>query len=664
MLHVVDARALATERAARGSGETMQDKGVIMRRPLERTDSHILSTQDYSVPNLFIPEFVDLQSNQFIMPPHRALQIVEVVREICLYFNAPVSFFRNVLMCLALVNKTFSQIALDLLWEELDDVVYAFRLFTAFEGIPARKHFKAFSAGAYSRGSPLHYHLSATSIPLQEWIRFRSYALRVRTLRLDFGLSPTPGAAVLAHLTRLNPYRTLLFPGLRSVNWIRSSILDSSIKYVVCPGLRCIDFSASRVLHDCFRSNIIRCEDDIHHKVSLQIISSVTAASLQRIAIHYISHPSAYPPTLWSCNLRSVNLDCPHVGVDIINALRSLERLETLELMADHITGEVTHSFGFCALRTLSLGRNLQLVTDILPSIQSPVLHQFETQVNEGTLEKWHECLSIVSSQFSSSLRSISIHVYTGDSENTQNLIFAELMEPIYSIHGLEVLSLEVSGCDRRHLKERDFSRMARSWSNLRTCNTLFDSRWACDPHSPPVLHPRVMAEFLQLCPKLETLVVPKVDMSPDALTTLPPFKSSALYWLDFGYCKSTAVPHPDFLARYIDSMAPNLDLGYMLGSIVNDESVEDDASSGEGGDSDNEGSADADDGDDAGSVSEDGTGVDDQENPLNILSRHEDPPRTKDEYSSTPARSAVPTWHDTIRLMYDIRRQRWAPRG
>lgn len=157
MLHVVDTRALATERAARGSGETMQDKGVIMRRPLERTDSHILSTQDYSVPNLFIPEFVDLQSNQFIMPPHRALQIVEVVREICLYFNAPVSFFRNVLMCLALVNKTFSQIALDLLWEELDDVVYAFRLFTAFEGIPARKHFKAFSAGAYSRGSPLHY---------------------------------------------------------------------------------------------------------------------------------------------------------------------------------------------------------------------------------------------------------------------------------------------------------------------------------------------------------------------------------------------------------------------------------------------------------------------------------------------------------------------------
>lgn len=598
------------------------------------------------------------------MPPHRALQIVEIVREICLYFNAPVSFFRNVLLCLALVNKTFSQIALDLLWEELDDVVYAFKLFTAFEGIPARKHLEAVSAGAYGRGEPLHYHLSATSIPLQEWIRFRSYALRVRTLRLDFGLSPTPGAAVLAHLTRLNPYRTLLFPGLRSVHWIRSSILDSSIKYFVCPGLRCIDFSASRVLHDCFRSNIIRCEDDIHHKVSLQIISSVTAASLQRIAIHYISHPSAYPPTLWSCNLRSVNLDCPHVGVDIINALRSLERLETLELMADHITGEFTRSFGFCALRTLSLGRNLRLVTDILTTVKSPVLHQFETQVNEGTLEKWHECLSIVSSQFSSSLRSISIHVYTGNSEDTPNVIFAELMEPIYSIHGLEVLSLEVAGCDRRHLKERDFSRMARSWSNLRTCDTLFDSRWACDPHSPPVLHPRVMAEFLQFCPKLETLVVPKVDMSLDALNTLPPFKSSALCWLDFGYCKSTAVPHPDFLARYIDSMAPNLDLGYMLRRIVNDESVEDDASSGEGGDSDNEGSADVDDGDDADSVSEDGTGVDIQENSLNILSRHEDPPESKDEYSSTPARSAVPTWHDTIRLMYDIRRQRWALRG
>lgn len=517
------------------------------------------------------------------MPPpaHRALQIFDVIHEILLHYQ-PSSDHRQDLARIARVNRIFSQIALDLLWQELDDIAYAFKLFSAFEGLPVQEHeheARCDSDRDIEGGDEPAYYDLGSDIPPDEWTLFRRYARRVRKLRLDFGASPTSGTEVLARLTSLNPRCAPLFPELRSVEWVRSSLSDTSLEHLVCSSLRKINFIASKEMQ---ASLCGQYPEDDSLKSLLRTVFSI--ASPQVIRFHYGLHPSSLVPSLWTQNLTYIKLECDPLDIELFTVLQSLENLKTLLLITGSVgprDDELVLPTGFKFLKNLAVTAHPSVVLRLFASIGSSSLEWLSIEtydgVTRGTTLEWHKCLSAISAQSAASLKRFFLNIAMDDPPELECPSFAAFSRPLLSAHGLNTLEIEILGCGRMHWEEQDLLEFATGCPGLTSFTFRFgeDTR---DPDAPAVLEPRVIEEFVRLCPNLHTLILPKVNMRHAYQPYTTPIKAPLLEILEFGYRRNTLVQNPLALMYYLVCLAPKLNIGHYFVPLKHESDLDEDS--------------------------------------------------------------------------------------
>ncbi|KAF9806307.1 hypothetical protein IEO21_08730 [Rhodonia placenta] len=471
-------------------------------------------------------------SNMFYQTSaQRAMSVYDIVNEVISHFS-PSREHSADLARLALVNLTFSDIAVKHLWEDVD-IVHALRLFSGFEVVSA--------------DDPT-YRISG-DISANEWARFKKCATYVRRLEVDFGPS-TSGAQVLKDLLDAHPEGPL-FPQLRILRWRRGSPADTSAQHLISPTLRAFEFTGDHIGPE---------SEDEGIKAILRTVFSTAGDSLQEMAIFRDIHPASLMPELWPASLRQVDLNCPFIDAGMITRLSRLRSLTRLSLVFGRINGPLRNISGFNALEKLYLCGNPMQVNQIMGCITSPVLHELEVSgCSQESSSEWRDCLATIASQFRS-LRDFrcDLHLRWSDPSCAS---FGAFSKPLLALP-LQNVDIVLVGSGVRLWSIGDLAVMARTWRDLR--RFIFSWGHEAEPHARPILNPAAILEFIKRCPRLEALWLPKVDLRQKYLKDIPSVVSSSLVELDVEYWTHSEVEDPAYAAKWLHSIAPNLDLQAM----------------------------------------------------------------------------------------------------
>ncbi|KAH9931709.1 uncharacterized protein BXZ73DRAFT_47098 [Epithele typhae] len=391
-----------------------------------------------------------------------------------------------------------------------------------------------------------------------QFSRVRYYASFVKKLSHRADLDRIP-PAVLGRFNYLLK-GAVLFHRLLNFHWHQRVLLDYvDMLSLVPPTLR--ELTLGGILSSGTDAMALRMID--HHSVFVNIINQV-APQLNALTLSGCI-PFSSILGLGSLrnlqSLRVINCSSHVLQPTHVPFLQSCALMDLKEFCIN-LTGDSdafepdTFECGYSTLRTLRVHGSLSLITRFLSHVSSPDLAAFSAFVSRP--ENWQEfrdVYSTLTTQFSSSLRSISISgPWTGCAQTLESV------GPLLTLPRLEVINLVGCGV-ATSLSERDVQAMAHAWPRLQRLTLLYNAL----SRSLPIWSLRAFAER---CPDLHTLILSSIDLrtasSPAPVgTDSSPFTSNHMLkhmWLT-GDVEANGV-NAIHVARAIDSIFPSLELG------------------------------------------------------------------------------------------------------
>ncbi|KAI9056493.1 hypothetical protein FKP32DRAFT_1470067 [Trametes sanguinea] len=412
----------------------------------------------------------------------------------------------------AVVSRAFSEVALDLLWEELPGLVELVKMLPSFCRITSSsKH------GAL---------VVRTGGPIQdgEWSRFTFYADRVRTLQYYDGPSPRKFEAPLhpdviaAIANHAAPHSPL--PGLRSLRWTfcrtplyLSAFVPASLRSLKMDYWILWDTTVAEMegAWPAVQSLTSRCPELTRLQFHFRIPRSAAAGCIP------LAITGPLPTTLKDISLK-FNRD---------HSLKSIwdlpgeffASLEALELDSEHLhspdcqcplssTPASSNDF-LRGVKTLSLSMAMVNTSAVLAAAKSQALERLKL-----TFPKWQDELATYGAtlapslrRFSSTLRFLRVELdscHGSYAVRYHNTLLKPWLAPLLALHRLEDIDLIIHHLTM-YFSGDDLESMARAWPSLTRLHIRDEEASHGQRHVVHVPAASLLA-FATHCPALETL--------------------------------------------------------------------------------------------------------------------------------------------------------------
>ncbi|KAJ8522446.1 hypothetical protein ONZ45_g949 [Pleurotus djamor] len=418
---------------------------------------------------------------------HRALQIPELLSSICQYLS-PKDTLANACVC-----KTWSNIALDALWRQVDDISILLSLLAPLE-----------------QKSSVHSFKFARAIEPADWTRFARYAFRVRSLIY------APESQRLKHLHRDAFHE----------------VARSRISLDILPNLNTLEWDDMNDLTFCvlfMSKNVKRFRVYLADDADSRLPNGV-AALFQNITTRM--------PNLEYLDISS-QLAMSEIEPETIQLFQGLPKLKEVEFPLYYLTPPVTKTlsqlkqlemvgFQYDEERGSGAAADVNVPPAILDQGAFPALYDFSTSMPFRHATKFFTqpfppqniTLLFIDSadpelptDFRNLLEAIvkccplldrlalNPCISTSTRPLTDERITYDILRPILSLPKLT--ALDINYHYPLDLKYEDIEDMARKWPNL---DTLMLN---CDPAAldhPPSLTLQALLPFAQYCPNIQRL--------------------------------------------------------------------------------------------------------------------------------------------------------------
>ncbi|KDQ51730.1 hypothetical protein JAAARDRAFT_40752 [Jaapia argillacea MUCL 33604] len=407
------------------------------------------------------------------MPTPSALCIVEICREICIHVKERSRNLRRPRLSparLARCSRAFSQPALDLLWETLNDMEPLLKLIPGLD---------VESRVVDSRKVKLY--IIARTLRDNDWIRYDEYSRRVRTLR--FSHTGQVNCDIYSQLTRHR--QTPLLPSLRELYLthhvsnedLTSTLFNSEVIPLLNPSLRKLGVSTwdlgkveyeDEELEEILRSLSGRCPvlQSLYLSGAIPLISLEPLSNLRHLTsldlIYVYRVPCAFDSTTATA----------------LSTLPSLTDLSIPDVFIKYL-GDPISSEGFLVLESLYIKcGDPPGIARTLRCISSPVLRKIHVEdVKRIAGRDLVEHLWAFS-QFSGSLIELNWEEdRSTDFEETGFICMGiELLEPLLVLKNLETFRISLhASADNPHLA---FScqasrRIAEAWPTMKALSLV-----------------------------------------------------------------------------------------------------------------------------------------------------------------------------------------------
>lgn len=458
------------------------------------------------------------------MAPHRALQTNDIVLHIfqCLsppQDDEPDRSNQRALARSARVCKSFSNAALNVLWEKMDSMVPSLCLFAAFKQVRGdmggynTMHIAHMLVEGEDIRAPSVWTLCGQPTPA-EWSRFKQYATRVRAIT-----SPKDDCVDASSLMLLSQENNCepLFPHLRAAIWHRSPSIEAGLLAVMSLSVRRL-----RLVY-----NDLICVPYTHTQwpitkrdYGLQaILDSVGAylPSLETFEFEGLAHSFSLTPISNMKALRSVDLaqlTCVSDGEgSLLEALSTMADLDSLNITSTLRADLVPKGSGFVNLRSLTIHRSWENVVPLLLAVSLSPLEEFHLLRLKLPPPEAFYSIGHALRQFSSTLRVFDMQLTGTDaawSDNDHASSTTAVIRPLFRLEFLESFSWDWQCTTHRPFAttDEDLYEIGIAWPNLRILSLLGPD------HRDTFPTVRGLQSLLQSCPKLSQLFLPGMDPS------------------------------------------------------------------------------------------------------------------------------------------------------
>ncbi|TFK92702.1 hypothetical protein K466DRAFT_659042 [Polyporus arcularius HHB13444] len=451
---------------------------------------------------------------------------------------------RSLARC-ALVCRTWSPFALDLLWAALPDGIGPL-----LNLIPGYGRF-----GRGGRDQGLSGAKRTFQVPERVWQRFQQYAIRVKCFiyerrpygsRLAYG-PPLRGVLRRAKLDLASPLLCNLYdmnggqpllPNLRILQW-RSSTTPArgfALRILAGPRLNAFYIDSVQCNYASFRSegDLAAIEGDL--ATLKKTCPRVEHIHITGTHIHEFD-PSLDRLTPMCANLRSARFDRVF-GNAIVAVLAQVPRLQVvdIELCGSRSLGDLSTPNTFRALRELTARGNPLDIGPFLRSVTSKRLSSIKLLVSAPfprDIMKCTEPLPLLpcADSLARLHLDMSVHFLSHDDDDDY-LPFSALLDNLLSIRQLENIKLYLTCVE---VTNADLSAIAAAWPLLRCLKVLpnpepYERNWRGSTTKPPPIRPSLLSvvDLAMKRPMLEELAVETNYTSHNGLDEIEDFAQHA----------------------------------------------------------------------------------------------------------------------------------------
>jgi hypothetical protein len=368
-----------------------------------------------------------------------------------------------------------------------------------------------------------------------DWIRFESYAHRLRILKINGNSADVISSSTLHRLGRsLRP----LFPQLRRVSFPSSSVLSTAIFLLSSASLQHLEVRG------------ISEESDI--LVTLLYILSSDAPNLQSLSLdgQAVTQLSLQPVKQF-VNLQSLSLThmgrlIDDTGLAWISSLTQLTHL-TVDLQSSPLTSIPS---GFSTLLSLDMAGSLSLILLFLTAVQSAALEDLSLHVLTGgssnaTPAEWKFLADATKSKWLTSLRGFALK----DNRALESVLsLTEVFGALWQLKGLERFEVKQHQ-SRSTLTDADCRHMAESWRMMRVLHIEVPLQ----TEGPSI---EALIDFSKYCPHLKSLSLYVNFDRAQSHASQHPTSSHGLKLLSFG---TSAAGDQLAIAKCLDNLFPRL---------------------------------------------------------------------------------------------------------
>ncbi|OBZ66647.1 hypothetical protein A0H81_13403 [Grifola frondosa] len=460
---------------------------------------------------------------------------------------------RQALARCARVCISLSDPALDILWKSLENLMPLLSLFSTFthtvEYGPPPEMVTIFKRV-----------LVPCEISESEWVRFKFYARRIKSLRQYSHMDVDPS---VFHAISVRNDGLPFLPSLKTMKYTLQESPEMILPLLISDRLVQLELDLFAYYTGIGQPLVDAVQillDQVHP----------SSPDLQHLILRGFGYE--FPMSIMTFkNLRTLHIEtglCLVCSPQLLQALSLLDNLVDLAIHTIEFAGGAGKCGRFSVLKTLLVGGSSLDVARFLSDISAPQLQRLLVRSHILNADDGRAYMDVLSSNFTSSLRELSIVFSSTNSRKPTKFIpFASLIEPLYNLHRLSVIELSLF-IDQTGLSftENDIRMMANSWPDI----VILCVQTAPAPKEtlPPV---DCLAEFAERCPALRELVLPSLRLSIGSSPVSPPSletSSHGLQRLLIGNGR-TAVPNPASVARFLDSLFPTLTVEDPRSNIV-----------------------------------------------------------------------------------------------
>ncbi|KAH9924437.1 uncharacterized protein B0H18DRAFT_1119968 [Fomitopsis serialis] len=441
------------------------------------------------------------------MAARQALQLGEILQLIFDYFSPeqhPSSHanrvnYQHTLATCARVNKSFNDVAVDVLWKHMHGITPLLRVLPAFQWAEITdSDDDAPQLGLFGRLHP------------KDLRRFREYAQRITDLTIsNYALQVDPSA--LFCLLRALGGQSLL-PRLRRLHWTQFKATNCDVLYFASPSLRTLTlyYEGSQDTPEASVSiNSVPCEF-LFEAVCEQM--AAVAPCLETLTITSICTPCYFPPFARCRGLREVSisgelLTSQCANLSTLSSLDNLAKLEVRGVVQLH-RDEVLGFQGFHALQELSIEGEPESLGHILMCLASSdaTIRKLDIELNPTpTPQETFQLMNILKTHSSAALEDVTVMPLPMWSNGDATQLF-EPIRPLLDIRNLRTVRCMFARwpCD---LSDDDLCMMADAWPNLVSLTV----RWL---HAEDMARPRVLPSLdclpriARSCSRLQSLTM------------------------------------------------------------------------------------------------------------------------------------------------------------
>ncbi|KAG1858489.1 hypothetical protein F4604DRAFT_1182927 [Suillus subluteus] len=437
----------------------------------------------------------------------RALFVSEIFSNIISYISAdetyvhtknPPSFSRNTLYALALTCRTFSEQALDALWESIESI------------IPLMKCGGIIVSPNTALGSGDHV------IPTESQLAIICrYANRVRFLKMSFHDWPHP---VQSFLQTLAYSSKVLMPNLRDLRV--TCDLVHLLRPLLGPHLQRLSINVSTAVN--YRRDLY-----FWQRISLHMILRslpTTCPSLESFDFHldFSSRPDpwdaplALPVSYAIKNLRKLRtVNVPAITKDALTYLGGLSSFTSIKTHLptcsdlEHVFGSSRGHILFENLESVDWKiagwRDVEMFTCLWPRNIIAMSLRSEAKFNPGLLQALFDSLHTREAFRNLQcirLFELSPSLSTGLFQFVEIVITIDVIRPLFYLSALRVVEFDTGSSIS--LNEDDLKEMAEAWPCLEVL--LLNETYGCHDPKPPGVTLAGVVRFVELCPRLTKL--------------------------------------------------------------------------------------------------------------------------------------------------------------